>query len=67
MNPGGMLEVLRDKIAACGAANMTPMKLDLAVDPLPNDRFDLGISPFAISLAGQGAVVITPAWREAAW
>jgi ubiquinone/menaquinone biosynthesis C-methylase UbiE len=37
----GMLEVLREKIAACGAAHMTPMKLDLAVDPLPEDRFDL--------------------------
>jgi ubiquinone/menaquinone biosynthesis C-methylase UbiE len=37
----GMLEVLRDKIAACGAVNMTPMKLDLAVGPLPADRFDL--------------------------
>jgi ubiquinone/menaquinone biosynthesis C-methylase UbiE len=37
----GMLEVLRDKIAAVGAVNMTPMKLDLAVDPLPTDRFDL--------------------------
>ena len=37
----GMLEVLRDKIAVCGAVNMTPMKLDLAVDPLPTDRFDL--------------------------
>ena len=37
----GMLEVLRDKIAACGAVNMTPMKLDLAVDPLPLERFDL--------------------------
>ena len=37
----GMLEVLRDKIAASGATNMTPMKLDLAADPLPADRFDL--------------------------
>jgi len=37
----GMLEVLREKIAAFGAVNMTPMKLDLAMDPLPTDRFDL--------------------------
>ena len=37
----GMLEVLRDKIAASGEVNMTPMKLDLAVDSLPADRFDL--------------------------
>jgi ubiquinone/menaquinone biosynthesis C-methylase UbiE len=37
----GMLGVLRDKIAAVGAGNMHPVKLDLAVDPLPADRFDL--------------------------
>lgn len=37
----GMLEVLREKIAAAGAANMTPVKLDLGADPLPDDRFDL--------------------------
>ena len=37
----GMLAVLREKFAAAGAANMTPRKLDLAVDSLPEDRFDL--------------------------
>ena len=37
----GMLEVLKEKVAANGARNMTPLKLDLAVDPLPMERFDL--------------------------
>lgn len=37
----GMLLVLRHKIAALDAVNMNPVKLDLAVDPLPADRFDL--------------------------
>lgn len=37
----GMLAVLRDKIAAQGVANMTPVKLDLATDPLPATRYDL--------------------------
>jgi ubiquinone/menaquinone biosynthesis C-methylase UbiE len=37
----GMLLVLRDKIAALGAINMNPVKLDLAVDRVPDDRFDL--------------------------
>jgi 2-polyprenyl-3-methyl-5-hydroxy-6-metoxy-1,4-benzoquinol methylase len=37
----GMLAVLRDKIAAAGAGNMTPLKLDLATDALPAGRFDL--------------------------
>ena len=37
----GMLGVLREKIAASGIANMTPMQLDLTTDPLPEQRFDL--------------------------
>jgi ubiquinone/menaquinone biosynthesis C-methylase UbiE len=37
----GMLEVLRDKIAASGAKNMTPLHLDLSVGPLPAAKFDL--------------------------
>jgi ubiquinone/menaquinone biosynthesis C-methylase UbiE len=37
----GMLAVLREKIARAGISNMTPLQLDLAVDPLPAERFDL--------------------------
>ena len=37
----GMLKVLKEKIAANGAGNMTPVQLDLAVDRLPAERFDL--------------------------
>ena len=37
----GMLEVLKGKIAAGGIKNMRPILLDLAVDPLPGERFDL--------------------------
>ncbi|MDP1831726.1 MAG: class I SAM-dependent methyltransferase [Geothrix sp.] len=37
----GMLGVLREKIAATGAANMAPLRLDLLADPLPEARFDL--------------------------
>jgi 2-polyprenyl-3-methyl-5-hydroxy-6-metoxy-1,4-benzoquinol methylase len=37
----GMLGVLRDKIAATGARNMTAVKLDLLVDAPPATRFDL--------------------------
>lgn len=37
----GMLEVVREKIAASGFKNMAPMQLDLSVDPLPSRRFDL--------------------------
>lgn len=37
----GMLAVLRKKIAAGGIGNMTAVKLDLCVDPLPADRYNL--------------------------
>jgi len=37
----GMLEVVREKIAAQGVRNMTPAKLDLLADPPPAQRFDL--------------------------
>lgn len=37
----GMLEVLRRKIAATSAPNMSVLKLDLTTDPLPAARYDL--------------------------
>lgn len=40
----GMLDVLREKIAATGIGNMTPIKLDLTSDPHPKERFDITYS-----------------------
>ncbi len=40
-NSTGMLEVVKEKIAASRAENMTPLLLDLSADPLPAQRFDL--------------------------
>lgn len=37
----GMLDVLREKIAAADIANMTPVRLDLTTDPLPVERFNI--------------------------
>ena len=37
----GMLEVLKEKIELNCIGNMTPLKLDLATDPLPAERYDL--------------------------
>jgi ubiquinone/menaquinone biosynthesis C-methylase UbiE len=37
----GMLAVLAEKIAAGSIHNMTPLRLDLATDPLPDQRFQL--------------------------
>ncbi len=37
----GMLNVLRDKIAAANVQNMQPIQLDLMVDPLPAEHFQL--------------------------
>jgi ubiquinone/menaquinone biosynthesis C-methylase UbiE len=37
----GMLEVLKEKIARGGIINMASLRLDLAADPLPAERFNL--------------------------
>jgi len=37
----GMLDVVAEKIAAQGVTNMTPVKLDLMIDPPPTQHFDL--------------------------
>jgi ubiquinone/menaquinone biosynthesis C-methylase UbiE len=37
----GMLAVLREKIAAANFQNMTPLQLDLLIDPLPAERYHL--------------------------
>jgi ubiquinone/menaquinone biosynthesis C-methylase UbiE len=37
----GMLEVLREKIAAQGVSNMTVRQADLSSQPLPEERYDL--------------------------
>lgn len=37
----GMLEVLREKIAAQGVGNMTALQIDLTAAPLPDERYDL--------------------------
>src|SRR5512145_783218 len=37
----GMLDVLGEKIASAGVKNMQPVRLDLASDPLPVERYDL--------------------------
>ncbi|MFO7541555.1 MAG: methyltransferase domain-containing protein [Thiobacillus sp.] len=45
---GGMLDVVAEKIAAQGGTNMTPLKLDLLVDPAPLDRFDLIVTAMTL-------------------
>jgi ubiquinone/menaquinone biosynthesis C-methylase UbiE len=40
----GMLEVLSDKIRAAKAEHMHPVRLDLTVDPLPVQQFDVTYS-----------------------
>ncbi len=37
----GMLEVVREKIAAQGVGNMTPLQADLSASAMPDRRFDL--------------------------
>jgi ubiquinone/menaquinone biosynthesis C-methylase UbiE len=40
----GMLDVLQEKIAKAEVTNMDPVRLDLASDPLPDERYDLTYS-----------------------
>ncbi len=40
----GMLDVLVEKIASAGVLNMHPLKLDLASEPVPTERYDLTYS-----------------------
>ncbi len=40
----GMLDVLSGKIANAGATNMHPIRLDLAVEPVPAEHYDLTYS-----------------------
>ena len=40
----GMLDVLREKIANAGATNMHPVRLDLASDLLPTEKYNLTYS-----------------------
>jgi ubiquinone/menaquinone biosynthesis C-methylase UbiE len=44
----GMLEVVAEKIAAQGVTHMTPMKLDLLIDPPPAQRFDLIVTAMTL-------------------
>lgn len=44
----GMLEVLRRKIAASGLEGMRPLRLDLATEPPPAERYDLVCSLMAL-------------------
>ncbi len=44
----GMLDVVAAKIAAQGVTRMTPMKLDLMVDPPPAQRFDLIVTAMTL-------------------
>jgi ubiquinone/menaquinone biosynthesis C-methylase UbiE len=44
----GMLEVVREKIAALGADNMTAIQADLSATSLPDTRFDLIYSSMAL-------------------
>lgn len=44
----GMLEIVADKIAAQHVRNMTPMKLDLLVDPPPRQHVDLIVTSMTL-------------------
>lgn len=54
----GMLEVVREKIAASGARDMTPVRLDLTRDPLPAERYDIVYSLLTLHHVPDTAAVL---------
>lgn len=54
----GMLDVLKEKIVASGATNMHPLRLDLATDPLPAERYHLTYSLMTLHHIPDTKVVI---------
>jgi ubiquinone/menaquinone biosynthesis C-methylase UbiE len=44
----GMLDVVREKIAAQGVRHMTPLLLDLLSDPAPSEKFDLIVTAMTL-------------------
>ena len=64
----GMLEVLRDKLRSSGISTMRPVALDLAVEPLPDERVDLIYSAMTLhhvpdtdQLLGRFRALLNPA------
>ena len=55
----GMLQVLAEKIQAAGIDTMTPIRLDLGVDPLPPDRFALICTMMTRPLAQSLSAAVT--------
>ncbi len=55
----GMLDVLSEKIASAGVTNMRSLQLDLAVDPLPAERYDLTYSLMVLHHIGNTKEILT--------
>jgi ubiquinone/menaquinone biosynthesis C-methylase UbiE len=55
----GMLDVLSEKIARAGVTNMRPIRLDLAVDPLPAERYHLTYSLMTLHHIAETKTVLT--------
>jgi len=54
----GMLEVLREKIAARGVANMAARQADLTSQPLPDERYDLIYSSMVLHHVPDTAAIL---------
>ena len=59
----GMLDVLRDKIAAAGIANMHPLRIDLTADALPAERYDVVYSAMTLHHIPDTRRILE-VWRE---
>ena len=59
----GMLDVLRDKIAAAGIVNMRPLRIDLTADALPAERYDVVYSAMTLHHIPDTRRILE-VWRE---
>jgi len=59
----GMLEVVREKLAAGGPRNVTAVRLDLTSDPPPGDPFDLVVSLLVLHHLEDTGAALAAIWR----
>lgn len=55
----GMLDVLSEKIVRAGVTNMRPIRLDLAADPLPGERYHLTYSLMTLHHIADTKTILT--------
>jgi ubiquinone/menaquinone biosynthesis C-methylase UbiE len=59
----GMLEVVREKLAAAAGSRVTAIRLDLLADPPPEEPFDLAVSLLVLHHLADTRAALAATWR----